>query len=88
MKDSNDLNFFLRDWAKENYMTTGWEFPVSFLDGVAGNSRFGIARKYKEGIIELFRVEPSLLLSPLALGVGRYRFEVSPGSIGEGICSH
>lgn len=88
MKNSNDLDFSLRDYAKENCVAACRKLSVSRLNLIAGKPGIGIIRKEEEGVIELLGINSTLLLAPSSLRVGCNRFQVSSSRLGKGICAH
>ena len=88
MKYPYDLDFTLRDYAKENCVAACGEFFISFLNMIAGESGIGTICKEKESIIELLGMNSALFFTPSSLRVDRNRLQVSSGCIGKGICPH
>jgi hypothetical protein len=88
MKYPYDLDFTLRDYAKDNCVAACGEFSVSFLDMIAGEAGIGTICKENESNVELLGIKSTLLFTPLSLRVDRNRLQVSSGCIGKGICPH
>jgi len=88
MKNSNDLDFSLRDYAKENCVAACRKLFISLLNMIAGKPGLRVICKKEEGVIELLGISSTLLFAPFSLRVGGNRFQVGSSRIGKGICPH
>ena len=91
---SCDIHSFVKNsnyqyWARfktsiENDVTSIGKFSVSLLNEIAANASFRFFGKHMESVIELLRVELTLLLAPALLSISSNRLQIGPCGLGKG----